>query len=320
MSNPSRLHPDTASRAPVFATLRAVCKRYAAAAAPALDAMDLALNGGELHALLGANGAGKSTAIGLLLGLLRADAGEVRLFGTAPQALAARRRIGVMLQSAQLPENSTVGELLALTRSYYPRPCSVADCVAEAGIDGLLDRRYGRLSGGQQRRVQFALALCGDPALLFLDEPTVGLDIEARRLLWASIRRRVDAGCGVLLTTHYLEEAEALADRVTVLDRGRVAATGTMDAVRARIAQRRIRCLSALHADSVAAWPGVREVRREGVRLEIQAEPAEPVVRRLLAEDAALSELEIARAGLAEVFVALTASAADPATAPERAA
>ena len=320
MSNPSRLHPDTASQAPVFATLRAVRKRYPAAAAPALDAVDLALNGGELHALLGANGAGKSTAIGLLLGLLRADAGEVRLFGTVPQALAARRGIGVMLQSAQLPENSTVDELLALTRSYYPRPRSVADCVAEAGIDGLLERRYGRLSGGQQRRVQFALALCGDPALLFLDEPTVGLDIEARRLLWAAIRRRVDAGCGVLLTTHYLEEAEALADRVTVLDRGRIVAAGTMDAVRARIAQRRIRCLSALHADTVAAWPGVREARREGVRLEILAEPAEPVVRRLLAEDAALSELEIARAGLAEVFVALTASGAAPSTAPERAA
>ena len=298
---------STADAAKVFASLHAVRKQYGGTGVPALDGVDLSLHGGELHALLGANGAGKSTAIGLLLGLLRADDGEARLFGQAPQALAARRRIGVMLQSAQLPDNSTVGELLALTRSYYPLPRTVADCVHEAGIDGLLARRYGRLSGGQQRRVQFALALCGDPALLFLDEPTVGLDIEARRLLWAAIRRRVDAGCGVLLTTHYLEEAEALADRVTVLDRGRVIAAGTMASVRARIAQRRIRCLSALPAERVASWPEVRAVTRDGARLEIVAEPAEPVVRRLLAEDAALSELEIARAGLTEVFVALTA-------------
>src|SRR5690606_30056858 len=201
---------------------------------------------GELLALLGPNGAGKTTAIGLLLGLLQADAGEVSLCGRAPQDLAARRAVGLMLQSAGIPETLKVGELLDLTRSYYPEPRSIADCVALAGLDGLLDRRYGKLSGGQQRRVQFALALCGRPRVLFLDEPTTGLDIEARQGLWKAIRELVADGCAVLLTTHYLEEAEALADRVVVLNNGRVVATGSVQEIRAHVAQRRIRCVSSI--------------------------------------------------------------------------
>jgi ABC-2 type transport system ATP-binding protein len=307
-----------------FAQLRAVRKRYSgtpAAQPSALDGIDLDLHGGELLALLGANGAGKTTAIGLLLGLIGADTGEARLFGEAPQSLAARRRIGVMLQSAGLPEHAKVRELLDLTRSYYPEPRTIADCVALAGLDGLLDRRYGRLSGGQQRRVQFALAICGRPRVLFLDEPTTGLDIEARRLLWRAIRELVGQGCAVLLTTHYLEEAEALADRVVVLNRGRVAAAGTMQEVRARIAQKRIRCVSALDPVRIASWPGVRsavceseagegtESERaliERARIEIVADVAEDIVRRLFAEDAELTDLEVQRAGLADAFLALT--------------
>jgi ABC-2 type transport system ATP-binding protein len=178
--------------------------------------------------------------------------------------------------------------------------------VALAGLDGLLDRRYGRLSGGQQRRVQFALAICGDPRLLFLDEPTTGLDIEARQLLWAAIRRLVASGTGVLLTTHYLEEAEALAQRVVVLNRGRVAAAGTMHEVRALVGQRRIRCFSALDVERIATWPGVRSARREDARIELVVDRPEDVVLRLLIEDAAVSELEVQRAGLADAFLAIT--------------
>ena len=291
------------------AVLRGARKRYGKVVA--LDGVDLALHAGQVLTLLGANGAGKSTAIALLLGLLRADDGEVELFGQAPQVLAARRRIGVMLQSAGIADQAVVGELLDLTRSYYPRPRSVADCIALAGLDGLLGRRYGRLSGGQQRRVQFALAICGDPELLFLDEPTTGLDIEARTGVWRAIRELVARGCGVLLTTHYLEEAEALADRVVVLSRGRVAAAGSMHEIRAHVAQRRIRCLSALDAAVVAAWPGVRDARRDEARLEILTDRAEDAVRRLLAEDAALSELEVQRAGLSEAFLDLTRDSTD---------
>lgn len=276
----------------------------------ALDKVSLSLRSGQLTALLGPNGAGKSTAIGLLLGLLNVEAGEVELFGSKPRQLDARRRIGVMLQTAGLPEANTVGELLNLTRSYYPDPLSVAECVELAGLEGLLDRRYARLSAGQQRRVQFALAVCGRPRLLFLDEPTTGLDIEARQGLWAAIRRLIAMGCAILLTTHYLEEAEALADKVVVLNRGRVIAEGSVEEVRARVSQKRIRCQSRLDAAQVSAWPGVRQARVDGAHLEILVESAESVVRRLLEADADVRELEIQRAGLADAFLELTREAA----------
>jgi ABC-2 type transport system ATP-binding protein len=268
----------------------------------------------------------------LLLGLAGADEGRVELFGQSPQVLAARRRIGVMLQSAGLIETLRVGELVELTASYYARPRTVSDVAAMAGIGELLRKPYGALSGGQQRRVQFALAICGRPELLFLDEPTTGLDIEARETLWTVVRGLVSEGCAVLLTTHYLEEAEALAHRVAVLARGRIVAEGTVDEIRALGVRRRIRCVSALAVAEVRGWEGVevavedapgvvgagaRVVSVDGVtrggglfverrRLEISAVAAEPIVRRLLEGDPGLSELEVARAGLAEAFVQIT--------------
>jgi ABC-2 type transport system ATP-binding protein len=290
------------------ARLRGVSKRYGGTLA--LDRVDLSLPAGQVLALLGPNGAGKSTAIGLLLGLLRPDTGSVDLMGGDPRQLASRRRVGLMLQSAGLSDTLRVGELLELTRSYYPEPRSVADCVALAGLDGLLGRRYGALSGGQQRRVQFALALCGRPDLLVLDEPTTGLDIEARLALWTAIREQVAAGCAVLLTTHYLEEAEALADRVAVLRGGRIIADGSVEEIRAHVSRRRVRCRSRLAPDAIATWPDVVSVVEAGGRLEIVAPTAEALVRRLLSEDPSLSDLEIERAGLAEAFVELTREAA----------
>lgn len=288
----------------VLARLQEARKRYGAV--DALQGVDMTLRRGELLALLGPNGAGKTTAIGLLLGLLRADAGTVELFGRDPQDIAARRGIGVMLQTAGLPERLRVGELLEQARCYYPSPRSMADCVALAGLEGLLQRPYGKLSGGQQRRVQFAIAICGRPQLLFLDEPTTGLDIDARQTLWQAVRELVAQGCGVLLTTHYLEEAEALADRVAVMDRGQVIAQGSVAEIRARVSQRRIRCISALDVDAVAAWPGVQAATREREVLHLVADAAEPVLRRLLGEDPNVQELEVQRAGLAEAFLAIT--------------
>lgn len=290
------------------AELFAVRKRFGTITA--LDGVDLDVRSGELLALLGPNGAGKSTAIGLLLGLSDPDAGEARLFGQSPHTLEARRGVGVMLQSAGLPDTLKVGELLAQTRSYYPDPLSAAECATTAGIGDLLGRRYGKLSGGQQRRVQFALAICGRPRLLFLDEPTVGLDVEARQALWASMRSLVASGCAVLLTTHYLEEAESLADRVAVLGRGRIIADGSVREIRARVAQRRIRCVSTLAPETISAWPEVRSICRDGDRLEIVTNSAESVVRQLLWEDKRLSELEVERAGLAEAFIEITQEAA----------
>jgi ABC-2 type transport system ATP-binding protein len=295
---------------PAFGQLRAAQKSYGKV--QALAGIDLDVRAGQLLALLGPNGAGKTTAIALLLGLQRADAGQATLFGLDPRQLAARRRVGVMLQSAGIQEALKVRELLALTRSYYPDPRSMADCIALAGLDGLMERRYGQLSGGQQRRVQFALAICGRPQLLFLDEPTTGLDIEARQGLWKAIRELVAQGCAVLLTTHYLEEAEALADRVVVIDRGCVVAQGSVQDIRAHVAQRRIRCISSLWPEAIAGWPGVRHAETSGGYLDIIADVAEPVVFRLLAEDPGLSELEVQRAGLAEAFVELTRRTALP--------
>ena len=289
------------------ARLDAAVKRYGRLTA--LDGVNLQLQSGELLALLGPNGAGKTTAIGLLLGLIRADAGTVELFGLDPQRIEARRRLGVMLQSAALPPTLKVGELLRLTMSYYPAPRSLAGTAELAGVSDLLQRPYAKLSGGQQRRVQFALALCGRPELLFLDEPTVGMDIEARQKLWAAIRQLLVEGCSVLLTTHYLEEAEALADRVCVMTHGRIVHEGTVDELRARVALKRIRCVSALSAETVRSWPEVSEVRLENGCLHIAAADAEVVVRHLLATDAQLSGLEVQRAGLAEAFSEITRAA-----------
>ena len=276
----------------------------------ALDQVDLEVRRGEVQALLGPNGAGKTTAISLLLGLLRPDAGTAVLFGQSPQSLAARSRLGAMLQTAGVPDTLTVGELITLFRSYYAQPRTVADCVAMAGVADLLRSRYGRLSGGQQRRVQFALAICGRPQILFLDEPTTGLDLDARETMWKTIRQLVAENCAVVLTTHYLEEAEALADHVSVLARGRIVAAGSVQQVRARVAQRRIRCVSRLSEQAIGAWPEVRSVVRDGEHIEIVTDLAETVVRQLLFEDSELRELEVRRAGLAEAFVEITREAA----------
>ncbi len=291
-----------------IARLDGASKRYGGVLA--LDQVSIEIRRGEVLTVLGPNGAGKTTAISLLLGLLQPDAGTARVFGEAPQSLAARRRIGAMLQTTGVPDTLSVGELIQLFRSYYPRPRSVADTVALAGVSDLLSHRYGRLSGGQQRRAQFALAICGNPEILFLDEPTTGLDVEARATLWKTMRRLVADGCAVVLTTHYLEEAEALADRVNVLAKGRIVAAGSVQQIRARVAQRRIRCISKLSSETVSLWPEVRSVARDGERIEIVTDAAETVVRQLLFEDCELSELEVQRAGLAEAFVEITREAA----------
>ena len=291
----------------VLAHLRNARKSYGKLLA--LDDMDLQLRSGQVLALLGANGAGKSTAVSVMLGLVQAEQGEASLLGQPPLSMDARRRTGVMLQSTALPDTLKVGELLAMTRGYYAQPLSVADCVAMAGLEGLLDRRYGKLSGGQQRRVQFAMAICGRPQVLFLDEPTTGLDIEARQQMWSAIRERAAAGCAVLLTTHYLEEAEALADHVVVMQAGRTLAEGSVAQIRERVLQRRIRCHTQVDERDIAEWAGVRHVQRDGNVVEIQAEPVEPVVARLLAEDPRLSALEVHRAGLAEAFLEITRKA-----------
>jgi ABC-type multidrug transport system ATPase subunit/peptidoglycan/LPS O-acetylase OafA/YrhL len=290
------------------AELRGIIKKYGSNTA--LAGIDVQVRRGELLAVLGPNGAGKSTAISLWLGLIEADAGEVKLLGGSPQDLVRRRGLGVMMQDVELPKELEVRELVRLAASYYDEPMSVEQALAHAGIEHLADRRYGRLSGGQKRQAQFAVAICGRPQVLFLDEPTVGLDVKAREALWGSVRCLLADGCSVVLTTHYLEEAEALADRITVITKGRVIASGSVDDMRGMVARRQISCETRLTAEEVRGWPGVVDAQRTPDRLQITATDAEGVVRRLLAADAALVRLEVRQAGLNEAFNELTKEAA----------
>ncbi|HEL3778580.1 ABC transporter ATP-binding protein [Stenotrophomonas forensis] len=293
---------------PSLARLQQVQVRYRDHTA--LHGIDLQVRAGQVLALLGRNGAGKSTAISVLLGLRRADAGEVELLGGDPQQRASRLGLGVMLQSTSLPPMLQVDELVAQASACYPDPMPLPEVLQRAGLQALARRRYGQLSGGQQRAVQFAIAICGRPRVLFLDEPTAGLDIQARQTMWQAIRQHVAEGCGVLLTTHYLEEAEALAQQVVVLEQGRVLADAPLAELRLADRPRRIRCRSTLLADDVRQWPGVQQVQREGERLQLLASPAEPVVARLLAADAQLCELEVQGAALADAFLDMTREAA----------
>ncbi len=286
--------------------LKAVTKSYGSVRA--LDGLDLEIAKGGVTALLGPNGAGKTTAIGVMLGRLRPDSGTARIFGLDPRDLAARRRIGVMLQVAKLPRQLTVGEQVRLFAGYYPNPMPPAEALALAGLDGLESRRCAALSGGQQRRLQFAIAAVGRPDLLLLDEPSVGLDLEARRAMWTTIRTLRERGATILLTTHHLEEAEALSDRVVVIDKGRVRASGTVDEMKSIVSGRTIRCLTALDDNALAALPHVRSVAHAGRHAVIVTGNAEATMRALLLADAALADLEIASAGLEEAFDALVAA------------
>jgi ABC-2 type transport system ATP-binding protein len=215
-----------------------------------------------------------------------------------------------------VPPTLRVAEHVDLFRSYYPRPLAAAEVIAAAGLEGLEKRPYGKLSGGQQQRLMFALAICGDPDLLFLDEPTVGLDVESRHAFWEQIRGGADRGRTILLTTHYLEEADALADRVVVVDHGRTVADDTPAQIKRRAAARKIRCRTALDLDTLRALPGVREARQDKELVELRTGEAEPVVRLLLDRDPALSDLEVTGAGLEEAFLSLVGPGSSKTNAP----
>jgi len=287
-----------------LAELVGVTKRFGNVVA--LEGFDLQVRPGEMLAVLGPNGAGKSTAISLLLGLRQPDAGSARLFGLPPLQVEARRRIGVMMQEVALAAELRVREHIELIGSYYPEPLATDEVLTRTNLTPLADRPYGKLSAGQKRLAQFASALCGRPSLLFLDEPTVGLDVQARTTMWATLRQLVRDGCSIVLTTHYLEEAEALADRVVVLAKGRTVASGTIGEMRALVSRKHVTCSTSLAPDLVAGWPGVQSVSRDRGRLEITTSDSDAVVKRLVNADSGLEGLEVRSAGLAEAFTELT--------------
>jgi ABC-2 type transport system ATP-binding protein len=291
-----------------LARLRGVEKRYGETLA--LNGLDLEVRAGELLAVLGPNGAGKTTAIALMLGLQVPDKGEVLLFGRSPHDLAARRGVGVMMQEVALADALRVREHIAQTQAYYPDPLTLDEAIALAGVEKIADRPYLKLSGGQKRQAQFALAICGRPRLLFLDEPTTGLDLNARETMWATLRGLVKAGTSIVLTTHYIEEAEALADRVVVVAKGRRVAEGTVEEMRALVVRKRVDCVTATPIAAIEAWPTVTSAALENGRTSITTTDAEATVRRLLA-DPTLSDLEVRRAGLSDAFAELTQEPAE---------
>ena len=289
---------------PPIARLVGATRRYGAVTAA--DGIDLDIRRGEILALLGPNGAGKTTSINMLLGLVRPTAGRAELFGRPPRDVAARRRIGAMLQDAQFAGQARVREVVALYAGYYPEPMSARETLELAGIEDLAGRPVNKLSGGEKQRLMFALAVCGNPELLFLAEPTAGLDLEARRALWETVRTLAADGRTIVLTTHYLEEADALADRIVVITRGRIAATGSPAEIKRNVAQRRIRCITRIALPQIEALPGVSAVSRIGEQVEIISAQPEPVVYKLLQMDSTLHDLEVRGARLEEAFIALT--------------
>jgi len=289
------------------ASLESVNKNYGSV--QALRNVNFCVRAGEIAALLGPNGAGKTTAVKLLLGLTPPNSGKVRVLGGDPTNPENRTRTGAMLQVGRVPETLRVREHIDLFSSYYRNPMPASDVLAAAGLERLRDRKFAELSGGQKQRVLFALAICGDPDLLFLDEPTVGLDVEARRLLWEEIRDLARRGKTILLTTHYLQEADSLADRIVVINKGEIIAEGTPAEIKAQTSGKKIRCVTRLNLNAVRSIPGVIEVKEDREALEIRTSDAERVVRELLADDETVSGLEITAAGLEEAFLALTQDA-----------
>jgi len=273
----------------------------------ALDGVDLQVARGDTVALLGPNGAGKTTALCLMLGLRKPTGGSVSLFGLAPTAAQARQRIGVMLQDSGLPATLKVREVVQFFQRLYPKPISVKDAIAAAQLEPLGERQVSALSGGQRQRLFFALAIVGDPELLILDEPTVGLDLESRLAFWERLSAMARCGKTIVLTTHYLEEADVLAKRIVVLDRGRIMADGTPDQIKSRIAGKVV-SFSAPDATEarLLRLPGVSRVCRRGHRWVLLSASPEASLAALFGHGIQISELEVASADLEEAFLFIT--------------
>ncbi len=284
---------------------KAARKRYGAV--EALKGVDLTIQPGEVVGLLGPNGAGKTTSISLMLGLRKPTAGEARLFGLPPTDRRARSRCGVMLQESGTTGVLTVRELVDLFRAYYPAPLAAERAIAMAGLEAQAGARVGTLSGGQRQRLYFALAVCGDPDVLFFDEPTVGMDVEARRSVLASLHALADSGKTIVFTTHYLREAEDLARRIVVIDRGVIIADATPQALKDRVPAKRV-TFSVARPMAVSDFNGLgaTAVEVSATRVRLLTNEPEAILKALFERGVALHDLEVAGADLEEAFLALT--------------
>jgi ABC-2 type transport system ATP-binding protein len=277
----------------------------------AVDGLSLVLHPGETVALLGPNGAGKSTTLDLLLGLKYPDSGTVRVLGTSPREAIVAGCVGAMLQSGGLMDEVTVAELVRLACELHPRPYRPADVLARAGVTQIADRKVDKLSGGQAQRVRFALATAGDSDLIVLDEPTTGMDVTTRRAFWATMREQAEQGRTVLFATHYLEEADATADRVLVLHRGRLLAAGTAAEIKAKAGARRISfdlVDGPVDESALRALPFLTALTVSGQTVRIQSADADATVHALYGLGLHPRNLEVAGLGLEQAFVTLTAA------------
>jgi ABC-2 type transport system ATP-binding protein len=295
---------DTVSRGAAV-SLRGLVKHFGDV--HAVDGVDVTIAPGEVVALLGPNGAGKSTTIDMLLGLTDPTRGAVSVFGRAPRTAVAGGMVGAMLQSGGLLDDATVAETVALFRAMYPKPLLLKEVLTRAGLAELAGRKVGALSGGEKQRVRFAVALVSDPDLLVLDEPTVAMDVEARREFWTAMRSYTDTGRTVVFATHYLAEAEDYADRVVLLRAGRVVADGSVSQVRS-LAAGRVITAKIVNADEVAlaALPGVTSVVVRGEAAELACADSDTALRELLNRHPQARDIEVRGAGLEAAFVTLT--------------
>jgi ABC-2 type transport system ATP-binding protein len=284
----------------------------------AVDGIDLKVELGEIAALLGPNGAGKTTTIDMILGLGRPDRGTVSVLGMKPDAAVGRGLVSAVMQTGGLLKDLTVGETVRLTSTLFPDSRPVGEVLDRAGIAGIADRLVGKCSGGQQQRLRFALALLPDPALMVLDEPTAGMDVEGRRDFWTAIRRDAEQGRTVLFATHYLEEADAYADRIILLRQGRIVADGTAAEIRNLSTGRSVRAtLPGADPSALRALAGVRTVELRGDRVLIQTTDSDSVARHLLTHTPA-HDVEIVAHNLEDAFLALTGDGAPESSATAR--
>jgi ABC-2 type transport system ATP-binding protein len=305
---PARPAAPPAGIVPAIA-LRGVTKRFGAVTA--VDGLDLTIRPGEIVAFLGPNGAGKTSTIDMVLGLSRPDAGTIEVYGSAPRTAVAHGLVSAVMQTGGLLKDLTVRETVELTAALFAHTRPVDEVLQRAGIDEIAGRRVGKCSGGQQQRLRFAMALLPEPELLILDEPTTGMDVEGRREFWAAIRADAERGRTVLFATHYLEEADAYADRIVLVSRGRVVADGTAAEVRALSSGRRVTAtwedISSTDAAALQGLPGVEDVERRGDTVLVTARDSDAVARHLLTATPA-HDLQITSRGLEDAFIALTTS------------
>jgi ABC-2 type transport system ATP-binding protein len=294
----------TMTRTATAVNLSGLTKRYGELTA--VDALDLTIAPGEVVALLGPNGAGKSTTIDMMLGLTRPDAGSAKVYGRPPAQAIADGKVGALLQSGGLLPDLTVTEIVTLAASLFGKPRPVGEVLVRAGVTEFAGKRVGRLSGGQQQRVRFAMALVADPDLLVLDEPTTGMDVEARRGFWTAMHQETAQGRTVLFATHYLDEADAYADRIVLMRSGRIVADGTPNHIKSLVSGRTIRAtMPGADLNTLAALPGVDNVEARGDVVLMHCGDSDAALRALLAGTHA-HDIEVVAHGLEDAFIALT--------------